>query len=254
MQRVDRHEHVARRLDLGCGGVADQQRADADQPLVAVDQGGAGEVRVGWRGEQRIGQEIFPVAGELPPAGELGLPAAQLAVAAQDEQGLADVDRLGDTEPDRLDVHRERGADQAQAGVVVVADDLGRDPLAIGGVEVDSGGLEDQVADGQDQPASVDDHPAAATLAPQRVGGAGVGRHLRLHADDGGHRLGRACLCHGCAHGQGGTYEPGDRSGSGLGHRAASAEGGASIGKDGAQCRPRPVTSCQRRHGRGRIG
>ena len=46
-------------------GVADDQRADADEPAVAVDQGGAAPGRMRRRREQRLSDEVLPAAGEF---------------------------------------------------------------------------------------------------------------------------------------------------------------------------------------------
>ena len=61
-QEVDRHEHVAGAVALLPVGVADDQRADADQLALAVDQRGAAPRRMRRRGEDRPVDQIFPAA------------------------------------------------------------------------------------------------------------------------------------------------------------------------------------------------
>src|SRR3546814_7957557 len=58
LQGGDRHEHVARELLARAGGVGHDERADAEQAPVGADQRGAAEAAVGWRGEDRVGQQV----------------------------------------------------------------------------------------------------------------------------------------------------------------------------------------------------
>src|SRR5262245_3158990 len=62
-KRIDRHEHIAG-LVLAAG-IADDQRPDANQLAVAVDQRGAapGEMRRGSK--DRVVEEVLPAAGKL---------------------------------------------------------------------------------------------------------------------------------------------------------------------------------------------
>ena len=67
LQQVDRHEHVAaHRRAAAAGGVADHQRADADQLAVGVEEAGAAVVGACRRGEEGAVDVVFPVAGERP--------------------------------------------------------------------------------------------------------------------------------------------------------------------------------------------
>ena len=101
LQGVDGHEHVARRIDALARGVGHLQRADAHQLAVRIDQRRPGEIRMQRRREQSVAQQILPIAGELAPAGQLGLAAAELAVAAEHQQRVADLDRAAAAERDR---------------------------------------------------------------------------------------------------------------------------------------------------------
>ena len=47
-----------------------EQRADADQPAVGIDERGAAPLRMCGRGEQGLFQQVFPVAGEFAAAGD----------------------------------------------------------------------------------------------------------------------------------------------------------------------------------------
>ena len=69
LQRVDRHEHVARLRRRGAGSVAHDQRADAEQAPAPVHQRRAAERAMGRRGKDGLRQQILPIAGEVPARG-----------------------------------------------------------------------------------------------------------------------------------------------------------------------------------------
>src|SRR5690606_31748257 len=98
---------------------------------------------------------------------------------------VARVERRGVAEGHRLEVEGVRGADQAEAGFVVVADDVGGDRPPVGSGDLHEPGLEDHVTDRQDQPVLANDDAGAFAQEAERVGRARVRRYVGAHADDG---------------------------------------------------------------------
>ena len=70
----------------------------------------------------------------------------------------------------------ERGlcTQQPEAGLMVVGEDVGRDPLPAPGADPRVGGLQDEIADGDDEPGAVDDDAASQSFVAENCGGAGV--------------------------------------------------------------------------------
>ena len=97
------------------------------------------------------------------------------------------IERARVAELERPDAGRQGRAQEAEAGGVVVGDDLGGCAPAAGG-DLDRFGLEDQIADGDDQPGGVDHDAAAAAHGSQRLRRARVRRHLDIDPDHGGTR------------------------------------------------------------------
>ena len=65
LEQVDGHEHVA--VDGFVAGVLlQQQRPDADEPAILVEQRGAAPLGMRRRGEQRGVEQVFPEPGEFP--------------------------------------------------------------------------------------------------------------------------------------------------------------------------------------------
>src|SRR5271169_4710543 len=60
---IDRHEHIARKPAIG---IPHDQRPDPDELAVGRDQRGAAPCGTGWRGEDRVFQQVLPITGEGP--------------------------------------------------------------------------------------------------------------------------------------------------------------------------------------------
>ena len=134
----------------------EMKRADADERAVAGDERGAAPVGMGGAGEDRLVEEIFPIAGEFllgrDPRRHRALPAA----AAGDDHALADPDPRRAAERQRRQVEPAQRLDQAEAGLLVIGQRMARDGAAVIGVDPDRLGLGDEIADGEDQPVVAD--------------------------------------------------------------------------------------------------
>ena len=162
----------------------DMERADANQPAVAVDRAGAAPERMGGRREERLVEEIFPIAGELLLADDhradgLGSRAGgdvtgspsfvsldRPSSSAGQSSGPSACTRPNPLSP--IDGERVTGGD-----------------AAFGVGEPDVLGLHDEIADRQHETALADDDAAARPLLAQRLGGEGVLGNRGLHRDDG---------------------------------------------------------------------
>ena len=195
------------------GRVAHDQRADADEVAVAVDQRRAAPGTRRRARPQRLVEHVLPVAGERPLRDDPRERRLVDAAVRRDHHRIGFRQAPGRAERDRRRVEGHDRAQQAEAARVIVADDLRRQhaPAVVG--DRDLVGLDDQVADRHDQPVAVDQHAAALALAAeggcaarighrsrahldhraQERGGVGGGRHLlrRLRAGFGGGRAGR---------------------------------------------------------------
>jgi hypothetical protein len=128
---------------------------------------------MGGGGEDRLLQQIFPIAGEFLLADDLG--AEGLAPApARDHDRLAELDRAGAAELERRQAEPAQGLDQAEARLLVIGQDMaGGDPSVDIG-QPDALRLGDQIADGQDETVGADNHAAAGTLRAQDRGREGI--------------------------------------------------------------------------------
>ena len=89
--------------------------------------------------------------------------------------GVPTIERFGIAEGHRHHlVERVPGAQQPEAGLVVVGEDVGRDALPAPGANPRVGGFQDEVADGDDEPGAVDDDAASQSFVAEDGGGAGV--------------------------------------------------------------------------------
>ena len=99
-QQIDRHDHVDVTRHILVAGAFDVQRADSDEPAVSGEKPGAAPERMRGGGENRLVEEILPIAGEFvlgddPRFDELAAP------ARSDHDGIADLRVLGTAERDR---------------------------------------------------------------------------------------------------------------------------------------------------------
>ena len=182
-EAVDRDEHVAGAVAMPAR-ILEDQRADADQPAGPVDQRRAAPLRVRGRGEDRIVEQIFPAPRKRAPGGDLRpRHAAAPAVAHDDDRILLlEVGRV--SERDRMHLERHDGAQQAETALVVVADHVGRDGVAVAGDDLGGFRLDHEVADGQDQAIVVDDDAGPVAAAPEVRDRAAVRIDRRLDVHD----------------------------------------------------------------------
>ena len=139
-----------------------------------------------WRrGEDRLGKEIFPPAGELASRDHIGAECRPAPAIADREHLISFLQRPRVAELERLHAQRRDGTQQPEAGLVVVGDEFRRHRTRALDHQLDRGGFEDEVADGQHQPVVVDDDAAAFAPGAQRCGGTGRRRNF---GDDLGHR------------------------------------------------------------------
>ena len=111
------------------------------------------------------------------------------------EQRLARLERGRVAERERRYVERPLRAEQAEAALVIVGDDVGCDRLGPDARDRHLARLEDQIADGQDQTAVVDHSTTALALGAERRGGARIGRDQRTDLHDARERIGLGVLC-----------------------------------------------------------
>src|SRR5208282_5315196 len=113
-QKIDRHDHV----DVARAGAGaqllDMERADANQPAVAVDRAGAAPERMGGGGEQRLVEEIFPIAGELLLA-DNHRPNGLGSRARGDRQRIAELRFARSAEFERRAIEIAQRLDEAEA-------------------------------------------------------------------------------------------------------------------------------------------
>ena len=139
-------------LGLAAALAFELQRADADQLAMARDHAGAAPVRMRRVGEDRFIEQIFPIAGELLPGGDLARHRARAPAGAADHDAVADLRRRGGAERNRIDVEPAERLHQAETGGGIEAERMTFHHAAVGKVQPDLLGLGDEIADGEDQP------------------------------------------------------------------------------------------------------
>ena len=140
---------------------------------------------MGRRGEDRVVDQILPVAGELLAPSHLG-GHALLAPASGCEHHLrANPGRLAVAKRQRRNVEAAEPLHQAEPAVPVVGHGVPGDAAAVARREPYGFGLGDEIADRQEQ-VLADMDRAAGALRPERAGGKRVFGHQRAQADHGG--------------------------------------------------------------------
>ena len=102
LQRIDRDEHVAgEATSSAAASPTNSEPIPTSLPSRSIR---AAPAKAGCGGvvEQGVGQEVFPVARELAPADEADLPPAETAVAAEDQERVADRDPAAAAQRHRL--------------------------------------------------------------------------------------------------------------------------------------------------------
>ena len=159
------------------GRLLQLQRADADEIAGRPDQRGAAPVRMRRRGEDRFVEHIFPVAGEFLLGDDTGGDRALPSAGAADHDAFAD--RGGCELADFERRHFELGQrlNQAEAGLLVVAEHMARHRAAVIERDPDRVRFGNQVADGENESVAADEHAVAGALGAERLGSEGVLRH-----------------------------------------------------------------------------
>ena len=122
LQDIDGHEHVTWQLRLGVVRFTDDQRTDADQLAVAIDQCRAAPVHRRRARVDRVIELIFPAAGEEPFRYD---PCERRAVisGARDQHRIPFGDLARVAERNRRGVQRHDAADETEAARMIVSDD-----------------------------------------------------------------------------------------------------------------------------------
>ncbi len=127
LQEIGRHEHVQRDVLAILAGVLQLQRADADEVAFRADEPGAAPVGVRGRGEDRLVEEVLPVAGKLLARDDArGDRVGDAAAGGGDDAG-AGKRGVGVAEGQGRDVDAAERLDQAEAGLLIESDDVARE-------------------------------------------------------------------------------------------------------------------------------
>ena len=138
-------------------------------------------------GENRLVQQVFPIAGEFLLGRDVARDRARAAADAADHDAVADLRGSGRTERQRIDVDAAERLHQAETGFGIEAQRVTFHHAAIAEMQPDRFGLGDQIADGQHQ-SVVDQHAVAGALGAEGFGGERIVRDDRMQADHRGQR------------------------------------------------------------------
>jgi hypothetical protein len=127
---------------------------------------------MGRRDEDRVVEQIFPIAGELLLRHDAGLDGPVHAVGEHD--GIADPGLCRVAEIQRREPKMAKRLDEPEAGLLVVGERVRRDETPVLAGQPDFLGLGDQIADGEHQAILADDHAAALAAGAEHRGGEGV--------------------------------------------------------------------------------
>ena len=155
---------------------------------LAGDQPGAAPVRMRRIGEDRLIEQIFPIAGEFLLRHDLARDRARAAAGAADHDAVADLGGGGGAERQRLDDRGGRAPAPGQSRFGIEAERMALHHAAVAEMQPDGFRFGDEIADGQHQ-AVIDQHAIAGALGAERFGAEGVGRDDRVQPD---HRAQRA--------------------------------------------------------------
>ena len=156
---------------------------------------------MGRGGEYGVLQQVFPIPGEGTARHHPGRSHRARAFVADGKDHVSFGERRRIAQGHGLDAERPVGAQESEAGVVVIPDNRCRDGVPVRGQDLGRLRLQNQVADGQHQAVGADDDAAALALGAKGARGAGIGADIGAHADHrpqhlgdgvGGGRLGGA--------------------------------------------------------------
>ena len=102
-------EHIAGAVHAGRRSVADGERSDSDKPAVGPDEGGSAVQGMGGNGEDGVLQQVFPIAGEGAPRGDVGRAQWPRTAEAYGEHRIALAQVQRGAQPERLGGQRFQG-------------------------------------------------------------------------------------------------------------------------------------------------
>ena len=137
------------------------------------------------RGEDRFVEHVFPIAGEFLLGDDAGGDRALPAAGAGDHDALADRGRGGLADLERRHVELGERLNEAEAGLLVVAQHMAGHGAAVVETEPDRLGFRNQVADGQHQAVAANEHAVAGAFGAERFRGVGVARNDGAKPHDG---------------------------------------------------------------------
>jgi hypothetical protein len=158
-KQIDRHDHVDV-LGFALALAFELQRTDPDQFAAVGDQSGAAPIGMPGMGEDRLIQQVFPIAGEFLLGRDLACDRARASAGAADHHAVADLGGGGRAERQRIEVEVAERLHQAEAGFEIEAERVAFHHAAVAAMQPHRFGLGDEIADGQHQP--VIDHDAIA--------------------------------------------------------------------------------------------
>ena len=138
---------------------------------------------MGGRGEDRLVEKIFPIAGEFLLA-DNHRAHRFCPGAGGDRHGIAELGLARAAELERRAIEVAQRLDEAEAGLRIDGERVSRGDPALSVGEPDVLGLGDQIADRQHKAALADDDAAAGALLAERLGGESVLRNCGLNGND----------------------------------------------------------------------
>ena len=154
-----------------------------------TDQRGAAPVRMRRRGEDRLVEHVFPIAGEFLLADDARRDRALASARARDHDLLVERDHGGVAERQGRQIELRERLHQPEAGRLVVAEHVARHHAAVIEMQPDRLGLGDQVPDGEHHAVLADQHAVAGALGAERLGRERVARDDRMQPHHRGERL-----------------------------------------------------------------
>ena len=103
-------------------------------------------------GEDRLIQQIFPIAGEFLLGRDLAGDRSRASAGAADHHAVADLGGGGRAKRQRLEIEIAERLHQAEAGFEIEAERVALHHAAVAEMQPDGFGLGDEIADRQHQP------------------------------------------------------------------------------------------------------
>src|SRR6516164_8576618 len=173
-ENIDGHDHVEWLGRPAFAHLLHLQRADAQKLARASDHRSTAPERMRRRGEDRLVEHVFPIAGEFLLGGDARHHRMLASARAGDHDGIAHFGRLRLADRQRGQLDARQRLDQPEAGLLVVGQDVTGNRAAVREVQPDRFRLGDEVSDGEHH-ALADQDAVAGALGAQRLGGERVG-------------------------------------------------------------------------------